>query len=177
MRHRIKSGKIGSFTPEKQKVEVEQLEDRVVADEVEEMLVDEDEEDMGRAEEGSAQGEPVVALRDEQYIAEPARDESQQQVVFGPALPSGRGHIEQDEEDEQEGFRFLTGRSIVFPAVREMDAGEDEKQDEEGVHGDRHRDPSFHIVINLFEQPHCTITEQIRSTVKKRSTSPKVSGC
>ena len=38
MRHRIKSGKIGSFTPEKQKVEVEQLEDRVVADEVEEIF-------------------------------------------------------------------------------------------------------------------------------------------
>lgn len=29
---------IGSFTPEKQKVEVEQLEDRVVADEVEEIF-------------------------------------------------------------------------------------------------------------------------------------------
>ena len=38
MRHRIKSGKIGSFTPEKQKVEVEQLEDREVADEVEEIF-------------------------------------------------------------------------------------------------------------------------------------------
>ena len=38
MRHRIKSGKIGSFTPEKQKGEVEQLEDRVVADEVEEIF-------------------------------------------------------------------------------------------------------------------------------------------
>lgn len=38
MRHRIKSGKIGSFTPEKQKVEVEQFEDRVVADEVEEIF-------------------------------------------------------------------------------------------------------------------------------------------
>ena len=31
MRHRIKAGKVGSFTPEKQKVEVEQLEDREVA--------------------------------------------------------------------------------------------------------------------------------------------------
>ena len=30
MRHRIKVGKVGSFTPEKQKVEVEQLEDREV---------------------------------------------------------------------------------------------------------------------------------------------------
>ena len=38
MRHRIKAGKVGSFTPEKQKVEVEQLEDRVVADEVEEIF-------------------------------------------------------------------------------------------------------------------------------------------
>jgi hypothetical protein len=28
MRHRIKAGKVGSFTPEKQKVEIEQLEDR-----------------------------------------------------------------------------------------------------------------------------------------------------
>ena len=43
MRHRIKAGKVGSFTPEKQKVEVEQLEDREVADEVEEIF----EEDSG----------------------------------------------------------------------------------------------------------------------------------
>ena len=40
MRHRIKSGKIGSFTPEKQKVEVEPLEDREVADEVEEIFME-----------------------------------------------------------------------------------------------------------------------------------------
>lgn len=38
MRHRIKTGKIGSFTPEKQKVEVEQLEDREVAEDVEEIF-------------------------------------------------------------------------------------------------------------------------------------------
>ena len=38
MRHRIKTGKIGSFTPEKQKVEIEQLEDRVVAEDVEEIF-------------------------------------------------------------------------------------------------------------------------------------------
>ena len=38
MRHRIKSGKVGSFTPEKQKVEVEQLEEREVANEVEEIF-------------------------------------------------------------------------------------------------------------------------------------------
>ena len=43
MRHRIKAGKVGSFTPEKQKVEVEQLEDREVAEDVEEIF----EEDMG----------------------------------------------------------------------------------------------------------------------------------
>ena len=43
MRHRIKSGKLGSFTPEKQKVEVEQLEDREVAEDVEEIF----EEDSG----------------------------------------------------------------------------------------------------------------------------------
>ena len=30
MRHRIKAGKVGSFTPEKQKVEVDQLEDKEV---------------------------------------------------------------------------------------------------------------------------------------------------
>ena len=41
MRHRIKAGKVGSFTPEKQKVEIEQLENREVADEVEEIF-DED---------------------------------------------------------------------------------------------------------------------------------------
>ena len=38
MRHRIKSGKVGSFTPEKLKVEAEQLEDREVTDEVEEIF-------------------------------------------------------------------------------------------------------------------------------------------
>ena len=34
MRHRIKAGKVCSFTPEKQKVEIEQLGDREVAEEV-----------------------------------------------------------------------------------------------------------------------------------------------
>ena len=43
MRHRIKAGKVGSFTPEKQKMEVEQLEDREVAEDVEEIF----EEDSG----------------------------------------------------------------------------------------------------------------------------------
>ena len=43
MRHRIKAGKVGSFTPERQKVELEQLEDREVTEEVEEMF----EEDSG----------------------------------------------------------------------------------------------------------------------------------
>lgn len=43
MRHRIKAGRVGSFTPEKQKVEVEQLEDREVAEDVEEIF----EEDSG----------------------------------------------------------------------------------------------------------------------------------
>ena len=43
MRHRIKSGKVGSFTPENQKVEVEQLEDREVAEDVEEIFEEESE--------------------------------------------------------------------------------------------------------------------------------------
>lgn len=38
MRHRIKAGRVGSFTPEKQKVEIEQLENREVAEEVEEIF-------------------------------------------------------------------------------------------------------------------------------------------
>ena len=38
MRHRIKAGKVGSFTPEKQKVELEQLEDREVTEDVEELF-------------------------------------------------------------------------------------------------------------------------------------------
>ena len=38
MRHRIKAGKVGSFTPEKQNVELEQLEDKEVAEEVEEIF-------------------------------------------------------------------------------------------------------------------------------------------
>lgn len=40
MRHKIKAGKVGSFTPEKQMVEIEQLEDREVAEEVEEIFED-----------------------------------------------------------------------------------------------------------------------------------------
>ena len=43
MRHRIKAGKVGSFTPEKQKVEAEQQENIEVAEEVEEIF----EEDSG----------------------------------------------------------------------------------------------------------------------------------
>ena len=43
MRHRIKAGKIGSFTPEKQKVEIDQLEDREIIEDVEEIF----EEDSG----------------------------------------------------------------------------------------------------------------------------------
>ncbi len=43
MRHRIKAGKVGSFTPEKQKVELEQLENREVADEVEEIFEEDSE--------------------------------------------------------------------------------------------------------------------------------------
>ena len=38
MRHRIKAGKVGSFTPEKQKVEIEQQENREVAEAVEEIF-------------------------------------------------------------------------------------------------------------------------------------------
>ncbi len=38
MRHRIKAGKVGSFTPEKQKVEIEQLENKEVTEEVEEIF-------------------------------------------------------------------------------------------------------------------------------------------
>jgi hypothetical protein len=43
MRHRIKAGKVGSFTPEKQKVEIEQVEEREVADEVEEIFEEDSE--------------------------------------------------------------------------------------------------------------------------------------
>ena len=43
MRHRIKAGKVGSFTPEKQRVEIEQLENREVADEVEEIFEEDSE--------------------------------------------------------------------------------------------------------------------------------------
>ena len=41
MRHRIKMGKVGSFTPEKIQVETEELEEREVAEDVEEIF-DED---------------------------------------------------------------------------------------------------------------------------------------
>ena len=43
MRHRVKAGKVGSFTPEKQKVEIEQVEKREVADEVEEIFEEDSE--------------------------------------------------------------------------------------------------------------------------------------
>lgn len=43
MRHRIKAGKVGSFTPEKQKVEIEQLENREVVEEVEEIFEEDSE--------------------------------------------------------------------------------------------------------------------------------------
>ena len=43
MRHRIKTGKVDSFTPEKQKEEIEQQENREVSEEVEEIF----EEDSG----------------------------------------------------------------------------------------------------------------------------------
>ena len=43
MRHRIKAGKVGSFTPEKQKVEIEQLENRESAEEVEEIFEEDSE--------------------------------------------------------------------------------------------------------------------------------------
>ena len=43
MRNRIKAGKVGSFTPEKQKVEIELLENREVADEVEEIFEEDSE--------------------------------------------------------------------------------------------------------------------------------------
>ena len=38
MRHRIKACKVGSFTPEKRKVEIEQLEEKEVAEDVEEIF-------------------------------------------------------------------------------------------------------------------------------------------
>ena len=38
MRHRIKAGKVGSFAPENQKVEVEQLEDMEIAKGVDEIF-------------------------------------------------------------------------------------------------------------------------------------------
>ena len=43
MRHRIKAGKVGSFTPEKQKVEIEHLEDREVIEDVEEIFEEDSE--------------------------------------------------------------------------------------------------------------------------------------
>ena len=43
MRHRRKAGMVGSFTPGKQRVEIEQLENREVADEVEEIFEEDSE--------------------------------------------------------------------------------------------------------------------------------------
>ena len=43
MRHRIKVGKVGSFTPEKQKVEIDLSENREVTEEVEEIFEEDSE--------------------------------------------------------------------------------------------------------------------------------------
>ena len=43
MRHRIKAGKVGSFTPEKEKVKLEQLENRDIAEDVEEIFEEDSE--------------------------------------------------------------------------------------------------------------------------------------
>ena len=43
MRHRIKAGKVGSFSPEKQNVDIEQPENREVAEEVEEIFEEDSE--------------------------------------------------------------------------------------------------------------------------------------
>lgn len=43
MRHRIKAGKVGSFTPEKQKEDLEQLENKDVAEDVEEIFEEDSE--------------------------------------------------------------------------------------------------------------------------------------
>ena len=43
MRHRIKTGKVDSFTPEKQKEEIEQQENREVSEEVEEIFEEDSE--------------------------------------------------------------------------------------------------------------------------------------
>ena len=43
MRHRIKAGKVGSFAPENQKVEIEQLENKEVTEEVEEIFEEDSE--------------------------------------------------------------------------------------------------------------------------------------
>ena len=43
MRHRIKADKVGSVTPEKQKVEIEQIENSEVAEEVEEIFEEDSE--------------------------------------------------------------------------------------------------------------------------------------
>ena len=43
MRHRIKAGKVGSFTPEKQKVQIEQLENREISEDVEEIFEEDSE--------------------------------------------------------------------------------------------------------------------------------------
>jgi hypothetical protein len=43
MRHRIKADKVGSFTPEKERVEIEQLENNEVTEEVEKIFEEDSE--------------------------------------------------------------------------------------------------------------------------------------
>ncbi len=55
VRHRIKAGKVGSFTPEKQKVEIEQLEEREVTEDVGEIFKeDSDDSDFSNDDEALA---------------------------------------------------------------------------------------------------------------------------
>ena len=98
---------------------------------------------MGGSEGDAAEGEPVVAFGHEQYIAKPARDESEEQMVLDAAVSLGSGHIEQDEKDEQEGFGLFAGCRVIFPAVEKVDAGEYEEQDQECISCNGHRVPSF----------------------------------
>lgn len=62
MRHRIKAGKVGSFTPEKQKVEIEQIENsEVLALASEQVRVSEEVEEIFEVDSGFSNDDEALA--------------------------------------------------------------------------------------------------------------------
>ena len=77
MRHRIKAGKVGSFTPEKQRI-TEELEDREVAEDVEEIF----EVDSGISNDDEALAATTVSTNKNKYETQDIRSKQLAQRVL-----------------------------------------------------------------------------------------------